>query len=327
MAEQQHTEITTTETVHEEQKSSLLTDILTIIGFAILFIIIIWGLIHLLGLISSSFSPSKPVATIQVSAPAQATSGESVSISWNYAPATTGTYAFLYQCESGLTFQTSSAKDSGIPCGVAYTIGNASSSISVIPMFAGTSSVNDTLSVVFIPSKTGSQVQGDATMTVNAVQKQQPAPKPVATQKSSGAGSGSSYSYTSTYNSGPADISVHIVSSSIDQSGAGVVTFDIGNIGGSTSGSYTFSALLPTSPAIPYNSAPQAPLAPGSHIVDTLRFTDVAAGGGIFSVSVYANDADQANNYASTQVSAPYNNGYNTYPVQQPYTQYPNYNY
>ena len=88
MAEQQHTEITTTtETVHEEQKSSLLTDILTIIGFAILFIIIIWGLVHLLGSSPASFSPSKPVATIQVSAPAQTTSGESVSISWNYAPA------------------------------------------------------------------------------------------------------------------------------------------------------------------------------------------------------------------------------------------------
>jgi len=61
MEETEHVETETTETtevVHDDRKSSLLTDILTIIGFAILFIIIIWGLVHLVELISSSFSSS-----------------------------------------------------------------------------------------------------------------------------------------------------------------------------------------------------------------------------------------------------------------------------
>src|SRR5580692_10819174 len=110
MAEEiERTETTTrtTETYQEERKSSLLSDILTIIGFAILFIIIIWGLIHLVEIISGSLSSnfSKPAPTIQVNAPAQATSGQPVTVSWNYAPAVAGSYAFLYECQNGLTFE------------------------------------------------------------------------------------------------------------------------------------------------------------------------------------------------------------------------------
>src|SRR5580704_16002763 len=128
MAETQITESTTTTEVQEvqpeERQSSLLSDILTIIGFAILFIIIIWGLVHLVELIASSFSSAyaKPAPTIQVDAPAQATSGQPAVISWNYSPAVAGSYAFLYECQNGLTFETqATSTDAAIPCGVAYT--------------------------------------------------------------------------------------------------------------------------------------------------------------------------------------------------------------
>lgn len=329
MPENQHSETTTTtttETEHEERKSSLLTDILTIIGFAILFIIIIWGLVHLVELIVSSFAPSQPAPTIQVSAPAQATSGEPVTISWNYSPSVAGSYAFLYECENDLTFQTSSSTDSGIPCGVAYTIGSASSSLSVIPELSATSSVTDTLSVVFIPSQGGQQVQGNATMTINPAAPATPAPAKT-TAKTSSASKTSTYS--SAHYSGPADLAVSIVSGQINAYGDGTVTFNIANVGGSTSGSYTFSAQLPTAEPYPYVSPLQTPLAPGAHVVSTLNFTDAASGGGLFSVSILnGNETNSSNDYASMELTGPYNynNEYN-YNYSEPYVQYPTYNY
>ncbi|MDR3571187.1 MAG: hypothetical protein P4L81_03235 [Candidatus Pacebacteria bacterium] len=338
MAEHAHPELPTADShdTHEERKSSLLTDILTIIGFAILFIIIIWGIIHLVELIASSFSSngSKPQATIQVSAPAEVVSGQPVTISWNYQAPSNGSYAFLYQCQSGLSFQMSTAKDSNIPCGVAYSIGNASStvagktgSITLIPMLTSTSSVRDTVSLVFIPSQSGSQVQGTATMTIDPVSK-------TVTQVKTTQPSSSVVKTRGTSYGGPADLSVRIISAYVDQTGTGIVTFDIANIGGSTSDAYTFSAQLPTAQSYPYVSPFQAPLAPGSHVTSTLRFTDVASGGGLFSVSILdGRDANPSDDYASTQLSAPYQQygptGYNNYNNYQPgpYIQYPNNTY
>lgn len=322
MAEIQETKTTTvekTETHEEGRTSSLLTDILTILGFAILFIIIIWGFVHLVSLISSSLFSKHSTPSIEVTVPAQATSGQPVTISWTYAPSAQGSYAFLYQCQSGLSFETKGATSSmaSIPCGSAYTVGSTNNSLTLTPLLSAASTATDTVSIVFIPSQSGSQVQGDATIAINPAAKSaptKPAPK-VATP-----------TYTAPQYSGPADLSVRIVSSNVDASGAGVVTFDIANIGGSASGSYYFTAQLPTAQPYPYQSPLQASLAPGAHITSTLRFTDVQSGGGVFSVSIPTSDANSANNYASIQLTAPYNYNYNNY-QPAPYTVYPTYTY
>lgn len=326
MAESQHTgSAAPTQAPHEERKSSLLSDILTIIGFAILFIIIIWGLVHLVELVAASFSPSKPAPTIHVTAPSEATSGQPVTVSWNYATSTAGSYVFVYQCEKGLLLQpgfATSTKET-IPCGVAFTTASlsgssgTSSSLTLIPLLSATSSMTDTLSIVFIPSNSASRVQGDATMTVVPAPKTATKPAPAKTSSTN------SYSSTNYNYSGPADLAVSIISGNINANGYGTVTFNIANVGGSTSGSYTFSAQLPTAQPYPYQSPLQAPLAPGAHVVSTLNFTDAAPGGGLFSVSIQnGSDANVSNNYASMQITAPYNYNY-----QQPYVQYPTYNY
>src|SRR5665213_908069 len=186
MTETQQTTTTTvekTETHDESRTSSLLTDILTIIGFAILFIIILWGFIHLVSLVSSSLFSKHTAPTIEVTAPAEASSGQPVVVSWNYTPSTQGSYAFLYQCQNGLSFETKGATSSmtSIPCGSAYTVGNASNSLTLTPVLSATSAATDTVSIVFIPSKNGSEVQGDATMVINPAAKPTPvktAPKP-----------------------------------------------------------------------------------------------------------------------------------------------------
>ena len=116
-----------------------------------------------------------------------------------------------------------------------------------------------------------------------------------------------------------------------DGYGNGAATFDITNVGGRVSGTYYFTANLPTRSPYTYSSPAQASLSPGSHMQNTLRFS--LADGGIFSVSITTSDANAGNNYASQPVNAsysplvpsygtqynygPYN--YNTYPQYQNY--------
>src|SRR5580704_1114899 len=178
MTETQVTETTattTTETVVQEpeRESNLLTDILTIIGFAILFIIILWGFVHLVHLVASSLSREfgKPAATVQVDAPAHATSGQPMTVSWNYTPSVAGNYAILYECQNDLTFKMQEATSSevAIPCGTAYTTAGTNNSLILVPTLSTASSTSDTISIVFIPSKAGSQVQGNATTVIDPV--------------------------------------------------------------------------------------------------------------------------------------------------------------
>lgn len=121
---------------------------------------------------------------------------------------------------------------------------------------------------------------------------------------------------------GPADLAVQILSVESDGAGGGIATFDISNVGKSSTGAYSFTAQLPTADGRTYSSSVQSSLAPGDHIVNTLRFSQAVSG--VFNVAVNPgtkNEARTDNNYASRQFSMPYNNyDYNYNP--QPYSQY-----
>ena len=137
----------------------------------------------------------------------------------------------------------------------------------------------------------------------------------------------------------PPDLSVYIISVTPDASGIATVTFSIANNGGTSSGTYYFTANLPTQSGYTYTSPAQSSLAPGSHIISTLRFSQAASG--VFSVSITTPDSNQSNNYASQSLNAPYYNSYNynynnypyqyqaqyssaSYPSQYQYQTYPN---
>ena len=97
------------------------------------------------------------------------------------------------------------------------------------------------------------------------------------------------------------------------------VEFDISNRGGSESGSYYFDAELPTTGTGYYYQSPvQEPLGPGDHVVNTLRFTQMNAGGGTFSVRVdptsTSGDENRANNTASRFINYNYSYTGNSYP-------------
>ena len=295
------------------EKASLLSNILAIIGLIILVIIIVWGLVHVAEIsgswFSSLFSSSAPAIT--VTAPKDATSGAPVTVSWDYTTSAPGSYAFLYQCQSGFEFaviNTTTNTASGIPCGASFAITPSNSSIVILPLLSGTTSASVPFTILFIPT-TGAQVQGSATMTVhpgtNAASSDAAGTITTTAKPASAARPVRTGAVAVQRAYAPADLSVRVISQYVDQYGNGTVTFTISNVGGSTSGSYYFTAQLPTSNVAPYISAIQAPLTPGSSIADTLHFTQAQTG--TFTVAINANDRNQSNDYASAWVSAPGN--------------------
>lgn len=299
-------------------EARLYSNILAIAGSVIPIVIVLWGLFHIASLsqpwLSSLF---RTPSTIQVTAPAQVRSGDTFTVSWKYSAPEKGTYAFLYQCKETLRLDTPVGNGSmtSIPCGAAYTVGTTNAALSLAPKLSGTATTSVALTVIFMPSATTSkQVQGSANVMITPSATPAPVIAPVVPEVIE-------RPETPARPASPADLFVQIISVSVDASGTGVATFDISNIGGSVSGTYYFSSNLPTQSGYAYTSPAQNPLAPGDHVLNTLRFTQ--ATGGEFSVAVGASDANQSNNYASQSVSMPYYpNQYQYQTYQQPY-QYP----
>lgn len=311
----------------EEPKPSLASNILAIVGFIILIVVVIWGLVNLASLSRGWFSSlfSGDNAVIEVTAPESAVSGTPFTVTWKYDEPTSGTYAFLYQCKSGLAFQTQGiAGTVGVPCGAAFTLGGEDMSISLTPSLVSNEPFDVPLSIIFMPDATGTQAQGSATVRISPLASVTPTPtpepKPEPTTPQTPVPQAIQVPAPSSRL--PADLSVRIISVSVDASGNGVATFDITNVGGTSSGTYYFTATLPTQTGYTYASPAQSALAPESHIVSTLRFSQARSG--TFSVSIAAGDANGSNNYASQIVSAPY---YSPFAPSYGGAQYDSYNY
>ncbi|OGG57555.1 hypothetical protein A2853_01655 [Candidatus Kaiserbacteria bacterium RIFCSPHIGHO2_01_FULL_55_17] len=325
--------------VQEEPKASLASNILAIVGFIILIVVVIWGLVHLANISRTWFSSlfGKSDAAIEVTVPESAVSGIPLTVSWKYDESVSGTYAFLYQCEGGLAFQTPGPLGAlnSIPCGAAFTIAGESKSVSVTPMLSGDASLDVPISIIFMPTATGTQAQGSATVRISPATSLTPTPEPSPTPTPAPQPEPTPTPSTSSGQAKtPADLSVRVVAVTVDAYGNGIATFDIKNIGGTSSGIYYFSALLPTLSGYTYVSPAQSSLAPEAHVVSTLRFSQ--AHSGTFSVSITTPDANGSNNYASQLVNAPSSfapgyggtQQYQTYPYTypsnyyQPYMQY-----
>lgn len=298
---------TTQTTTSNESRTLMLSNMLGIAGIIILIVIAIWGLLHLLSLSGNWFGSLSPKKTssIVVTAPKDAYSGTPMTLSWKYAPKEKGTYAFLYGCNDGLRLALPSGPTSYVPlpCGAAFTLGSATSSISVLPLYTGTSTINEQVTVLYIPSATTTKstaVQGTAMIAIHPGTS---TPSTVTTKPETKPSKPSASTSHPRTVSGPADLAVSLISLTADGYGGGVAVFDIANVGGSTSGTYYFSAQLPTAPGSSYASPAQSPLAPGSHVVNTLRFTQAMPG--LFSVTV-SGDNTPGNDTSAQYLAAPY---------------------
>jgi hypothetical protein len=207
-----------------------------------------------------------------------------------------------------------------MPCGAAFAVGPATSSAALTPILVATSSVNSPMSVLFIPSSTSSApVEGSVTLSIKPAsiappRPSEPAPTPKPTTPAPQAPVG------------PGDLAVSIISVAVDQFGNGTVVFNISNAGKGATGGYYFTMQLPTRQPYTYISPTQASLAPGAHIVNTLRFTQAVPGNivVVLDPSNSVRESNESNNVATQYVSGQYPHQY-SYP-QQP-SSYNIYNY
>ena len=329
---------------HSAAGSNFMSSVVAIIAFIVLIVIVLWGLVHLTSFsrtwLGSLLTRSTP--GIVVSVPKIATSTEPFNVTWKYTTAAKGTYAFLYQCKSGLQIRTAGQNNTEnlVPCGAAYTIPGADTSLSVTPYLSGTSSVSVPVSIIFMPSATStSGAQGSASVLIR-VPGAMPTPV-VATVMNPVASTTQTVTTSTTQPTtnqkparvyrGAADLAVRIVAVGVIDPSTGAfvrrpptspddvsaVQFDIGNVGGSPSGTYYFEARLPTQNGYTYSSQPQNPLGPGDHVLNTLRFTDANPMGGNVYLTITTEDANNVNNDTSQWMNG---TGYN-------YSAYPAYEY
>ncbi|MBI5457069.1 hypothetical protein HY969_05010 [Candidatus Kaiserbacteria bacterium] len=327
-------------------KSGLVSNILAVAGFIILIAIVVWGAFHFLNIASSGFSSlfnrnSGNTITVTLSN-RTVNSGQPLDVSWKYTPANGGSYAVLYQCKDNFQFRGINAAGvvTGIPCGSPYTVGDSSAkSVRLVPVLGGATATDIPFSIVYssqAATSTGTttgqatRAQGNATVTVSP----QAGGVSIATSTLPATGTGSSQTGTVNTVPGKPDLMVRILAVGVIDGYSGMfvqrapqgpndimaVKFDIANVGTGASGTWYFSAQLPTSPTAPYVSSAQRSLGRGDHIENTLRFNQVAPGGGNFTVTVDPSNAvgelSESNNYASEWVQG----GIGGYPYG---TQYP----
>ena len=314
------------DTAHHDidQGPGLLSNAIAIIAFIVVIAIVIWGLLHLANISTSWFSSLFPRSnpTIQIAAPASAESGTPVSVSWDYSGnEAAGNFAFLYQCRSGVSLY--DADGARVLCGTVHPLVNAASStLTFTPELSGAvSSTTLPFSIIFMPASTSSkQVQGTATIALREGASA-PAAAPTVTVTpavSAPIAAAAPVAAPETRNRAaaavpatPADLRVSIIE--VIPGDMSTVRFDIANTGGSYSGSYTFTAYLPTRNGYTYASPVQASLGAGDHVVNTLQFTQAV--GGTITVVVHPTKADYAgNNTASRDIYGSYTNApYDTY--------------
>ncbi len=313
-----------------QQTPGVLANILAVAGFIILIVIIVWGAYHLLRLtgsgVSNLFSRFSNGSSINVTLPKDSVqSGATFPVSWKYTPTESGSYAFLYQCKTGLRLEMKDAagKAQTIPCGTAYTVGTTTA-LSLMATSAGTSSLEVPVSVVFIPAATSTTARPQGTGTFRVAAKSaDTVTTPAVTSPTKPATAGTSAAARPAQPVGKPDLAVRVLAIGVINPVSGAfenryptgpndiaaVKFDIANNGGSSSGNYYFTVSLPIAGGYVYSSPIQSSLTPGSRVESILRFKPVQSGGGMVTVAIdttYAvSESNEGNNSGGMFISAP----------------------
>src|SRR3989344_3745132 len=191
----------------ESNRMAFISNALAIVGFIILFVIIVWGLFHIVNLsgtsITSLFS-SKPKVT--VTAPKSAVSGDPITVSWKYSGKDAGTFSFIYKCDQNFYFGAEAGRAiARIPCGSAINVGSSTSAM-IVPVLSGRASLDIPVTIIFSP-QTGERLQGEATITITAATSTTPSTPVVETKPAK-----PTKSYPTTYPRKPLNLVAHAAS-------------------------------------------------------------------------------------------------------------------
>ncbi len=279
--------------------------------------------------ISSYFKPAEAVAFKL--APQTVVSGGSTTLAITHTERKEkGTYAISYSCAAGLSIKLSNGAD--VPCEKNTNVGDVTS-VALFPLSTKNRLTEVSVSVSFIPDSTGTvSLKADAFMTVTndnlpfvdgtgtTVTPVTPA-KPVTP--------------ATPVVVGKADLVVRVISvgvlnpynnvftqkSTVDAGERAAVKFEITNIGGSATGAWRFSALLPDNSAQVYNSGTERSLGAGDSIEFTMGFDNLArSGANTLTISADDTNAVSESNENNNSASVTFYNtgsGSNggTYPI------------
>lgn len=260
-----------------------------ILGLLAILLLGAWGIIQLAFFISSLFNNAGGAVStsqttthelITVNVPTTATAGQPVTIGWNHTGGS-GNYAYSvsYSCVTGLTFKAPvpTGSTQTVPCDTPFNYTQATSNLSITPIYSGSTDAKVTITVLATNLATGAiTAQTTGTMTVKATKAATPA-KTTKTTSTSGSKSSSTYvastkHYSSLY--GYSDLQVTITSV-YSQNGRAALQFVIQNVGTNvTPANWTFNATLPINGSYVYTSAPQQALYPGDKIVYSMGYSD-----------------------------------------------------
>ena len=297
-----------------DTKPSLVSNIIAAIGFFFIIILIIWGFSNLgqwWPSITGFFSRVGTTLTITPETNS-VVSGTPTTISWSH-KASKGSYAFVYECRSGVSISVPNAAggSSTLPCATAYVVAAGGAEAIRITPQTTVASVLVPFTITYRDEKGVAGASGaDAITVTNTLKptttpiKTTPAsttPKPISTTP------------------GIPDLSVRMIgigvmlngsfaqTSSIGTNDTAAVRFDIKNTGTAPTGKWYFSASLPSNPTYSFHSVAQQSLAPGDHIEYTLQFTNLARGGGIVTVTADPSnairEASESNNTLNYQIT------------------------
>jgi hypothetical protein len=257
--------------------------IIAVIGLLAILLLGAWGIIQLAFFISSLFSNAggavSTVTTTQthesvtISVPASATPGTPTTINWNLSGGSANySYALSYSCTTGLTFKAPvpTGATQSVPCNTPFNYTQATNSLTITPVYSGTTDAQTTITVTATNLSTGAIVaSATGNMTVVGVKKAAAATTYTTSPKTTYVASGRT---TNLY--GYPDLAVSIVSAT-SRSGNATVQFVVQNLGTNVSpANWSFNAILPINGSYTYPSGPQRALYPGDKIVYTLNFSD-----------------------------------------------------
>jgi hypothetical protein len=267
-----------------------------ILGLIAILLLGAWGIIQLAFFISDLVSNAGGQASssqqtsghefITASIPAEATTGQSVTITWNHT-GSSGNYSYQlsYSCVAGMTFKAPvpTGSTQTVSCDTPFNYTQASTSLALTPLYSGTTDAKVTITIMATNLATGAvTAQTSGSMTVHpgktASKPATTTKKPTTSSSSSKAKStyvASSRSYQSLY--GYSDLAVTITSA-YSQNGNAALQFVVQNVGTNVTPSHwTFVANLPS--GYQYQSAPQQALYPGDKIVYSMGYSDYTSSG------------------------------------------------
>lgn len=287
----------------QETRRKRIHDILAIIALIVVVAVALWGIIGLVRMIPEGFfsiftSPFTRDAEIVLTVDETITSGTSTTIAWEHPNREDGQYTFTYTCRDGVHFEV--PREDGtqrtIACDTPQTIparGISNMTLRLTPVLVGHERAEVPIILSYTDDVGDRDAQATATLTIVGGSVSEPPDDDTDT--------GTTTPPTGTP-SGPADLVIRVLEvgvldphtrlfsprHTITSSDIAAVRFEVRNAGGSRTGTWYFTAELPTKPAHQYTSPRQQGLGPGDRIEYTLSFDQLRRGSQTLTVTADA---------------------------------------